>query len=54
MTPEERAEKREVMVQGMVAKGHSRERAEQLLDMVGRALFGPGGRFAKEVDHGSE
>jgi hypothetical protein len=48
MTPEERAEKREAVIQGMVAKGHTRERAEELVGTVAKALFGPGGRFAAE------
>ena len=45
MSPEERAAKREAAVQGMVAKGYTRERAEELLDMVAKALFGPGKPF---------
>jgi hypothetical protein len=45
MTPEERAEKREAMIQGMVDKGHTPERAEELIDMVAAALFAPGKRF---------
>jgi hypothetical protein len=50
MTPEERAEKREAVIQGMVAKGHTRERAEELIGSMTKALFGPGGRFAAEGD----
>jgi hypothetical protein len=48
MTPEERAEKREGVIQGMVAKGYTRERAEELVGTITKALFGPGGRFAAE------
>lgn len=48
MTPEERAQKREAAVQGMIAKGYTRERAEELLADIGRTLFGPGGRFEKD------
>ena len=46
MTPEDRASKREAAVQGMIARGYSRERAEEILGSVSSALFGPGGRFA--------
>lgn len=55
MTPEERAEKREAAVQGMIAKGYTRERAEELLGMVGKALFalfGPNGRFTVDSTDG--
>lgn len=45
LTPEERAAKREAAVQGMVAKGYTRERAEEVLGMVSGALFAPGKRF---------
>lgn len=44
----ERATKREAAIEGMVAKGYTRERAEELFDLIGRTLFGPGGRFARE------
>lgn len=60
MTPEERAAKREAVIQGMVDKGHSRERAEELIGIVTKTLFGPGGRFAAPApvfapsDEGSE
>lgn len=47
MTPEEAAAKREAAILGLVNKGHDRERAEELIALVGKALFGPGGRFAK-------
>lgn len=50
MTPEERAEKREAAVQAMINKGYTRERAEELLALVGRTLFGPGGAFSKGRD----
>ena len=50
MTPDERAAKREAAVQGMVARGYSRERAEEILAHVGRTLFGPGGPFAKKSE----
>ncbi len=50
MTPEERAEKREAAVQGMIAKGYTRERAEALLFDIGRVLFAPNGRFANRRD----
>ena len=46
MSPEQRARKREEVVLAMVAKGHSRERAEEILGTVTSALFGPNGRFA--------
>lgn len=45
MTPEEKAEKREAAIQGLVDKGYSRERAEELIGSVTRALFGPKGFF---------
>ncbi|HSV40030.1 MAG TPA: hypothetical protein VLI04_14825 [Nocardioidaceae bacterium] len=45
MTPEERAEKREAAIAGMVAKGHTRESAEELIGDITKTLFGPGGRF---------
>lgn len=47
LTAEEKAAKREAMIEGMVAKGHTRERAEEVIDHIGKTLFGPGGRFAK-------
>jgi hypothetical protein len=46
MSAEDRAEKREAVIAGMVAKGYSRERAEEVIGLVTDALFGPGGRFA--------
>lgn len=46
VTPEERAEKREAVIQGMIARGYDRERAEELVDLIAKTLFGPGGRFA--------
>lgn len=46
MTPEERAAKREAVIVGMVAKGYTRERAEEIVGNITRALFAPGGRFA--------
>ncbi len=52
MTAEEAAAKREAAIEGMVAKGYTRERAEELLGLIGKTLFGPGGRFAKEGDQG--
>lgn len=54
MTPEERAAKREAAVQGMIAKGYSRDRAEALIQMVAAALFGPGGRFERDEREGGE
>ena len=45
MSPDEAKVKREAAIEGMVAKGYDREVAERLLGMIGRALFGPGGRF---------
>lgn len=48
MTNEERAEKREAVIQGMVAKGYTRERAEELIGSITGALFGPSGRFASD------
>jgi hypothetical protein len=45
MSPEERAAKREAVIQGMIAKGHSRERAEEIVGHIAKTLFGPGGRF---------
>lgn len=48
MTPEERAAKREAVIEGMVAKGYTRERAEEVIGAMTKALFGPGGRFARE------
>lgn len=48
MTPEEKAAKREAAIQGMVDRGYSRERAEELIGLVAKTLFGPGGRFARE------
>ena len=45
VTAEERAAKREAAIQGMVDKGHTRERAEELIDMIAAALFAPGKRF---------
>lgn len=47
MTPEERAEKREAVIAGMVAKGYARDRAEEVVGLIAKALFGPGGRFAQ-------
>ena len=47
MTPEEKVAKREAVIQGMVDKGHTRERAEELVDSIAKTLFGPGGRFEK-------
>lgn len=54
MTPEERAEKREAVIAGMVAKGYTRERAEEVIGMVAKTLFGPGGRFAELPLHRTE
>lgn len=48
MTPEERAEKREAAIAGMVAKGYTRERAEEVVGTVAKALFAPGGRLAAD------
>lgn len=45
-----KAKKREAAIQGMVARGYTRERAEEVLGKVARALFGPGGRFAPDGD----
>lgn len=50
MSPEEKAEKREQVIQGMIAKGHSRERAEEVIGLIAKTLFGPGGRFTKGDD----
>lgn len=50
MTPEEKAAKREAIVQGLVDKGYSRERAEELIGLVNKALFAPGGRFNRAAD----
>lgn len=47
LTPKERAAKREAIIQGMMAKGYSRERSEEIIGHVAKTLFGPGGRFAK-------
>ncbi|GAA1138577.1 hypothetical protein [Nocardioides aquiterrae] len=46
MTPEEKAEKREAVIQGMVDKGYTRERAEEVIGSIAKTLFGPGGRFS--------
>lgn len=48
MTPEEKATKRQAMIDGMVAKGYTPERAEEVIDHVAKTLFGPGGRFARD------
>lgn len=45
MTPEERAAKREAAIEGMVAKGYTRERAEEVIGHIAKTLFGPDGRF---------
>lgn len=50
MTPEEKAAHREAVIQGMVNKGHTRERAEELIGIITKTLFGPGGRFASNGD----
>ena len=50
MTPEERATKREEYVQAMIAKGYTRERAEELQALITTTLFGPGGRFERAAD----
>lgn len=49
MTPEEKAAKREAVIAGMVARGYTRERAEELIGQITKTLFGPGGRFASEI-----
>lgn len=42
----ENDEKREAAVRAMMDKGYTRERAEYVLfEVVGKTLFGPGGRF---------
>ena len=46
MTPEEKAAKREAVIEGMVAKGYTRERAEEVIGLITKPLFGPGGRFS--------
>lgn len=51
MTPKERAAKREAVIEGMVAKGHTRERAEEVVGLIAKTLFGPGGRFATQPEH---
>ena len=48
MTPEERAARRGAVMEGMIAKGYTRERAEEALGLVAKVLFGPGGRFSKD------
>lgn len=54
VTPEERAAKREAVIQGMVDKGYTRERAEEIVGTITRTLFGPGGRFARDDREASE
>lgn len=50
MTPEEKAEKREAAIQGMISRGYSREKAEEAINRVARVLFGPGGPFAPTTE----
>jgi hypothetical protein len=38
-------ERREAMIQAMIDKGHTRERAEAVFGLIHKTLFGPGGRF---------
>ena len=45
LTSDQKAEKREAAIAGMVAKGYTRERAEELIGLVAGALFAPGKRF---------
>lgn len=54
MSPEEKAAARETAVQGLIARGYTRERAEAVLGMVSKALFGPGGTFAPPSEAGDQ
>jgi hypothetical protein len=48
LTGDDAAARREAAIQAMINKGHTRERAEAVFGIINRALFAPGGRFAKD------
>ena len=49
MTPEERTERREAAVRGLIDRGYTRERSEELIAMIAGALFAPGKRFGRPL-----
>ena len=45
LTPKDIPEKREAAIQGLMAKGYTRDRSEELIGLLAASLFAPGKRF---------